>query len=71
MMRIVAAALAVLMLAEAAHAQAIGGSGGARKQHQQRTDKSDTQKTKADDKAYNAALKSIPDKSFDPWHNVR
>jgi hypothetical protein len=71
MMRIVAAALAMLMLTEAGHAQAMGGNGGARKQHQKRTDKSDTQKTKADDKAYNAALKSIPDKPFDPWHNVR
>jgi hypothetical protein len=70
-MRIAATALALVMLAGSAHAQAIGGNGGARKQHQQRTDKSDSQKTKADDKAYNAALKSLPDKPFDPWHNVR
>jgi hypothetical protein len=71
MMRVVAAEIAIFMLAEAAHAQAIGGNGGARNQHQQRTDKSDSQKTKADDKAYNAALKSLPDKPFDPWRNVR
>jgi Ni/Co efflux regulator RcnB len=71
MMRIVAVVLAMVMLAGAAHAQAIGGNGGARKQHQQRTDESDSQKTKADDKAYNAALKSLPDKPFDPWRNVR
>jgi Ni/Co efflux regulator RcnB len=71
MTRIVATALALVMLAGSAHAQATGGNGGARKQHQQRADKSDSQKTKADDKAYNAALKSLPDKPFDPWHNVR
>jgi hypothetical protein len=71
MMRIVAVMLAVVMLTEAAHAQSMGGSGGARRQHQQRSDKSDSQKTKADDKAYNAAIKSLPDKPFDPWHNVR
>ena len=71
MTRIVATALALVMLAASAHAQAIGGNGGAHKQHQQRTDKSDSQETKADDKVYNAALKSLPDKPFDPWHNVR
>jgi hypothetical protein len=31
----------------------------------------DAQKPKADDKAYNAALKSLPDKPYDPWHGVR
>jgi hypothetical protein len=71
MIRIVAAVLAMVMLTEAAHAQAMGGGGGARRQHQQKADKSDSQKTKADDKAYNAAIKSLPDKPFDPWHNVR
>jgi hypothetical protein len=33
--------------------------------------RAEPQKTKADDKAYNAALKSLPDKPFDPWHGVR
>jgi hypothetical protein len=28
-------------------------------------------KAKANDKAYNAALKNIPDKQYDPWHGVR
>ncbi len=41
------------------------------KQHQQKTDKTGAQKPKADDKAYNAALKSLPNKPFDPWHGAR
>ena len=30
-----------------------------------------TQKVKANDNAYNAALKNLPDKQYDPWHGVR
>lgn len=26
---------------------------------------------KANDKAYNAALRNLPDKQYDPWHGVR
>jgi len=26
---------------------------------------------KANDKAYNAVLKNLPDKQYDPWHGVR
>jgi hypothetical protein len=29
------------------------------------------QKVKANDNAYNAALKNLPDKQYDPWHGVR
>ena len=29
------------------------------------------EKVKANDKAYNAALKNLPDKQYDPWHGVR
>jgi hypothetical protein len=32
---------------------------------------SDEPKVKANDKAYNAALKNLPDKQFDPWRGVR
>ena len=32
---------------------------------------SDKQKVKANDKAYNAALKNLPDKQYDPWRGVR
>ncbi len=28
-------------------------------------------KSKTDDRAYNAALKNLPDKQYDPWHGVR
>lgn len=31
----------------------------------------DETKVKANDKAYNAALKNLPDKQFDPWRGVR
>ena len=36
---------------------------------QQHTDESS--KAKANDKAYNAALKNLPDKQYDPWRGVR
>lgn len=32
---------------------------------------SDGSKVKANDSAYNAALKNLPDKQYDPWHGVR
>jgi hypothetical protein len=28
-------------------------------------------KVRANDKAYNAALRNLPDKQYDPWHGVR
>ena len=31
----------------------------------------DESKVKANDKAYNAALKNLPDKQYDPWRGVR
>jgi hypothetical protein len=36
-----------------------------------RADASGEQKVKANDKAYNAVLKNLPDKQYDPWHGVR
>jgi hypothetical protein len=58
-----------------AQAQTMGGSaggfGGGHSQHQQKADKSETRKPKAGEKAYAAALKTLPDKQFDPWHGVR
>ena len=32
---------------------------------------SDSPKIKANDNAYSAALKNLPDKQYDPWHGVR
>jgi hypothetical protein len=31
----------------------------------------DQTKVKANEKAYNAALRNLPDKQYDPWHGVR
>jgi hypothetical protein len=54
-----------------AYAQGMGMGGGGHK-HQKQTDKTEPQKPKADDKAYNAALKGIPDKPKpDPWQGAR
>jgi len=44
-----------------------GGFGGGHSQHQQQADKTETRTPKADEKAYAAALKTLPDKQFDPW----
>jgi hypothetical protein len=70
---LVAAALAA---AGPAHAQAQspmlgGGAIGQRASAnaQQHTD--EPSKAKANDKAYNAALKNLPDKQYDPWRGVR
>ena len=34
-------------------------------------DDKDDQKAKANDKAYNSALRNLPNKQYDPWHGVR
>jgi hypothetical protein len=60
--------LATVMVTEGCYAQATGGG---RKQHQQKADKPVAQTPKADEKAYNAALKNLPDKPFDPWRGAR
>jgi hypothetical protein len=69
------AALTVAVLVGSAYAQVDSNanpSGGMGRRHQQKqADKTDTQKPKVDDKAYNAALKSLPDKPFDPWLGAR
>ena len=46
-------------------AQNIGQAASRGNQHQE------TRALKANDKAYNAALKNLPDKQYDPWHGVR
>jgi len=76
--RLIVAGLSAALMIESAYAQATGGngpggsgSGGGHKHHQQKADKADASKPKADDKAYNAALKSLPDKPYDPWSGAR
>jgi hypothetical protein len=70
--KILAAALALGLLAASAQAQ-MGGppGGGGRQPFDKRNQKSgEPAKPKADDKAYSSALKSLPDKQYDPWHGM-
>jgi hypothetical protein len=67
--RLIIAIVSIVLLTDSPHAQTAGGGG--RRQHQQKADKPAAQTPKADDKAYNAALKSLPDKKYDPWHAAR
>jgi hypothetical protein len=77
LMRILIAALLIplpLVLATAANAQSSGpamggGSGGHR--HGQSAAQKASQAPKADDKAYKDALKTVPNKPYDPWQNTR
>jgi hypothetical protein len=48
-----------------------GGFGGSHGHRQGKTDKTATPKPKVDEKAYDAALKKLPDKQYDAWRNVR
>ena len=71
--RLIVSILAVALLTESSHAQGTDGgvAGGGRKQHRQKMDKPAAQTPKVDEKAYNAAIKSLPNKAFDPWHGAR
>ena len=73
--RILVIALTIVLTMASAHAQGMGGGmgGGVGGRHQQRGKKANnpTPKPKVDEKAYNAAIKSIPDKPFDAWGGVR
>ena len=51
--------------------QAAAGLVAGRKRHEQKADKPIAQTPNADEKAYNATLKSLPDKPFDPWRGSR
>jgi hypothetical protein len=65
---IILLAFAISLVTVGAQAQGMGGG----HKHQKQTDKADPQKQKADDKNYNAALKSVPDKPKpDPWQGAR
>jgi uncharacterized membrane protein YkoI len=68
----VVAALALTALGSAAQAQMPGGGGGSGgHRHQQKANTAKDQAPKADEKAYAAALKTVPNRSIDPWHGVR
>ena len=60
-------AFAIGLVPVGAQAQGMGGG----QKHQKQTN-ADPQKPKPNDKAYNAALKSLPDKPKpDPWQGAR
>ena len=82
-MRFLIAGFAMALMMATAQAQMSGGGPGnqmgaasqvggnaSRTQHQAE-DKQTEQKVKANDKAYNAALRNLPDKKYDPWGGVR
>jgi hypothetical protein len=74
-MRMLIAGLALALMTGAAQAQTpqqsavTGANRIGQNASRQFDDKSD--KPKANDKAYNAALRNLPDKQYDPWHGVR
>ena len=72
-MRILLLALAI-GVTTSAHAQGLGGTGGGsfggRHHQQQKNAKTTTPKPKVDEKAYDAALKQLPNKPYDPWRGV-
>jgi hypothetical protein len=71
------AALAVVLLTASAYAQGVGGVGdqgaGFGGPHRRQAAKKTTEppKQKADEKAYSAALKALPDKKYNAWNGVR
>jgi len=73
--KILGAALALTVMAASAQAQVggVGGPGGGARQpfdNRNSHKSNEPAKPKADDKAYNSALKGLPDKPYDPWHGI-
>jgi hypothetical protein len=69
--RLLAVALALALTTIGAQAQSIGGGPGGGRHKHAKTDKTATAKPVVDEKAYKDALKNLPDKKFDAWHNMR
>ena len=68
----VVAVFSVAFIVPAAKAQQAGiGPGGGRRHHERKADAAASTTPKADEKAYNAALKSLPNKPYDPWFGTR
>jgi len=76
-MRLFVAGLAMALLVSAAQAQM--NPQGSQMQNASRigqqaghaNDPAAESKVKANEKAYNAVMKNLPDKQYDPWHGVR
>jgi hypothetical protein len=71
MAKLIIAIMTAALLTHNCYAQAGGGGSGGGRKHQQKADKPTAQTPKADEKAYNAALKTLPNKPFDPWRGTR
>jgi hypothetical protein len=71
-MRWLIAGLVLAMTAAAARAQVTpqSAAGTIGQSASRQTEEKSTQ-PKANDKAYNAALKNLPNKQYDPWRGVR
>jgi hypothetical protein len=71
-MRIFFAILALALTAAVAQAQnAITPGAGGSKRPQQQNPFKDPPRVKADEKAYQSAIKGLPDKPYDPWQGAR
>jgi hypothetical protein len=79
-MRIIIAAITLVLVMGVALAQGVGGMGGGmgggkgkRDRHNAATKTEDSAKKKADEEAYKKALQSIPDSNqkIDPWKGMR
>jgi hypothetical protein len=75
-MKLLIAAVGMLLMTASAYAQVgqlQGNQIGQRVQHA--NDQADAAKNaaqkKSDDKAYNSALRNLPNKEYDPWRGVR
>ena len=74
LMRILIAALAIAVTMASAQAQVAGVGGpipGSQIGKHVSDQHTEGPKVKVDDKAYNSALRNLPDKQYDPWHGVR
>jgi hypothetical protein len=72
-MRVLIAVMAIGLLAVSAQAQDMGSGKGKRHQQQDTQKPEDKAKKKADEKAYQDALKKIPvsNEKSDPWKTMR
>ena len=74
-MRTFLVALTIGLLTVPCYSAGMSGGGGKKHQGVQNTDdqkkKVEEQKRKAEDNAYNSSLRTIPDRPYDPWRNVR
>jgi hypothetical protein len=79
-MRLLIAGLAIVLTVTSAQAQVAAGPQAQQIQGAQRLGDSASRDSRAgagastvksDDKAYNAVLKNLPDKQYDPWRGVR